>query len=128
MSNSVFIKFGEVAKKVLLDKKEVTFFALFLRVDLLNTEGIEKYDLIISAPWIDEDDTKEISEYIFGILIRELGAEILANFFQKLELFNSNTSFIRALTREAGSVSDMQIRENIDGIKKAYVYLSNPED
>jgi hypothetical protein len=51
-----FDKFIELERKISNIKGDFTLFALFLRED-----SIDKWDLIIAAPWIETDQKKALS-------------------------------------------------------------------
>lgn len=66
-------KFARLESQLAAEKGDFALFALFLREDVP-----DRWDLIVSAPWIDEDKQKAVA-YLVGEIKSKLGEEDLTN-------------------------------------------------
>ncbi len=64
-------KFARLEAEIAQDRGDFTFFALFMREDVP-----DRWDLIVSAPWVGEDKRGAV-DYLIGQIKSKLGEEHL---------------------------------------------------
>lgn len=106
MDKKILAEFKKIDSEIRKDRGIPSFFALFLRTDILDTESTEKWDVLFSAPWINGKNKRKEREYIFTKLIKRFSPNDLSSFLQKLEVVDSKDPFIKAVTKKLGSISN----------------------
>jgi hypothetical protein len=108
----------EKLKKVLaelnLNHKQLWLFAM-LKMD----EIVDKWSLIVSAPWISDDSRSNDFEYIIGLLKKELTGEELST-IARLVLLDKDDHLVEELLKKntGDSVKEEAVNGNVvhDGI------------
>ncbi|MCR4311159.1 MAG: hypothetical protein NUV54_01140 [Candidatus Taylorbacteria bacterium] len=106
MDKKILTELKKIDSEIRKDRGIPSFFAIFLRTDILDTENAEKWDLLFSASWINERNKRKEREYIFTKLIKRFSPNELSGFLQKLEVVNSKDPFIKAITKKLGLISN----------------------
>lgn len=88
----------EIAEK----KGDFTFFAIFLRADALGN-----WDLVVSAPWLEERRLKPLGEFI-DLLTKSIGRQSLRHFARIVTLNPRDPSLKKVVS--AYSVDDGEVR------------------
>lgn len=89
-------------REIALQRGEFTLFALFKRSDALGT-----WDLVVSAPWLDEDDWNALGEFT-QLLGNHIGEEQLKELARVVTLDTSDPALNAVLA--AVSVDDGEVR------------------
>ena len=83
-------------------KGDLTLFALFRR-----TDGLGAWDLIVSAPWLEESKYKAVSE-IVDLLVESIGRKSLVD-FARVEPIPANNPTIKFIVKNY-PVDDGELR------------------
>lgn len=115
-------KFNNILRQIQNDKGIVTLF-MILRME----EVTDKWSVILSAPWANDEDKDEIFLYIRTLLINHLDQNELLS-IARIGLLKGDDKIVRAVTNnisvQNGSV---QLKNTyLDGLKifDAYVFQS----
>jgi hypothetical protein len=134
IKDSIIKRLVRVEKEISSKKGSFILFALFQRMDIWNEKNQEKWDLVISAAWINDKNMQNERKYIFNSLLKELKGEEIAGFIEKLNFIDPKDQFIRLITKSIGlrehEVSDVKPidEEKKHGISNAYVITSRPQN
>lgn len=114
-------KFARLESQIAHEKGDFTLFALFLREDVP-----DRWDLIVSAPWVGEDKESAVS-YLVGQIKSKLGEQDLTS-LSRIVLIDPEDVAVQNLNRaiqvEHGNV---EVRDsNFSGlaIKHAHIITS----
>lgn len=112
-------KFREILRSIVAAHADVYLFAL-LQMD----EFIDKWSVIVSAPWIDDSNRQEVFEEIRHLMVTHLSAEEIVS-IARLGIFNRDEHLISELLKlEAGArIEDQPINGNI--VHKGHILASN---
>src|ERR1044072_8186010 len=100
-------KYAQIRDEILAEKGELTLFALFLR------EGVEdRWDLIVSAPWLERDEAAGL-KYVTKKLVSKLSERELLE-VSRVVIMNQADPALRKLLRVVVDESDVHEFENID--------------
>jgi hypothetical protein len=91
-------KLEEVADAVEAKRGPFALFGLFLRED-----SFGQWDLVVSAPWLEEGKLKALGEFV-EILARVIGQEAMLSFSRVVTL-NRDEPALRAILDEVGEAS-----------------------
>jgi hypothetical protein len=134
IKESIIKRLVRVEKEISSKKGSFILFALFQRMDIWNEKNQEKWDLVISASWINDKNMQNERKYIFNSLLKELKGEEIAGFIEKLNFINPKDQFIRLITKsiglrehESGDAKSID-EEKKHGISNAYVITSRPQN
>jgi hypothetical protein len=128
-------KLKKIDSEIRKDRGVPSFFAAFLRTDILNKQNIEKWDLLFSASWINQKSKRKEREYIFSKLIKKFSPNELSSFLQKLDIINSKDPFIKEVTKKLGLISNDTVLveglligsgKNSISITRSFIFSSTP--
>ena len=85
-------KFRELESRIAEERGAFVLFALFLRED-----APDRWDLIVSAPWIGSDNGTAV-DYFVGQIKQRLGKEILTS-LSRIVVVDPQADAVRAITR-----------------------------
>jgi hypothetical protein len=96
-------KFVQIRSEIIAEKGELTFFALFLR------EGVEdRWDLLVAAPWLDQDEATALRYLAKKITSKLTEREMLE--LSRIVLIEQNDPGLKKLLRNT-IVEDGAVRE-----------------
>ncbi len=114
-------KFGDIEKKIEQKFDGFVLFGLFLPEDAPN-----KWDLVISAPWLKRDDIDTLKN-ISQIINEELKDDIVK--LSKFVVLETNDSFVKAINTivnvKNGSTEFINCEFNSLHIKHAFIITSH---
>ena len=113
-------KFKKILAKMKLEKGNVFIFAL-LKMDELT----DKWSVILSAPWAEEDDS-DTFKYVFNLIESELTSEEFSS-IARVGIFPKTDYFVEFLLKHG--ISTPLTNEKINGtqVHEGYIIESNPE-
>lgn len=132
MTSNLKDKLQLFLKKLEEKRGAIKLAALFLRVDLLDESAVERWDLVISASWVEEDKIDLLTEDIFSEMIKTIGGSEIASFLQKLVLLKNDAVFVHDITQKLGVISSYTENQvfsvpNSDVVvRKMITFISNP--
>jgi len=102
-------KLKEILKTMKLEGNPVWLFA-FLKMD----EIVDKWSLIISAPWVNEENREEKFKYIINLLKSNLNEEELSSIARIVVLSKDSYLSQELLKKKSGDlIKDEKINGNI---------------
>lgn len=114
-------RFVELERAIAEEKGGFAVFALFLREDAL-----DKWDLIVAAPWIEEE-RKDALSYVTRKVQAAFTAEELSQ-ISRIVLLDVDNPAVEAVHQAVGTIRHQQaeVRDNFFGlhIKHAYIVTS----
>jgi hypothetical protein len=114
-------KFKEILSKIKADKGEVYLFGL-LKMD----ELLEKWTVLLSAPWSTEATKKEDFEYIRDLIRSTLSSEEFSN-VARLGILSKDAHLIQLLLKyQSGTEIAGETKLNGNVIHQGYIIVSNP--
>lgn len=138
MDKQILNKLKRIDLEIRKEKGVPTFFAAFLRTDILQAQDLEKWDLLFSAAWVNEKNRRKEREYIFTKLIKKFKPDELSSFLQKLDVIDRKDPFIKGVVQNLGVIDDKDKKamlfeelsvgkgKNLIVIKSAYIFSSTP--
>lgn len=114
-------KFREILLKIKADKGEVYLFGL-LKMD----ELVEKWTVLLSAPWSTEATKKEDFEYIRNLIKNTLSSEEFSN-VARLGILSKDAHLIQLLLRyqpDTEIANETKLNGNV--VHQGYILVSNP--
>lgn len=116
-------KFREILRKIVEKKGQVTLFAILKMDDL-----IDRWTVVLSAPWSTEDTRKEDFELIKTLIIEILNEEERAT-VARIGIFQKEEQIIRALSQyKQGSLITDTVKINGSVVHEAYILYSESEE
>lgn len=113
-------KFKTILAKIQADKGEVYLFVL-LKMD----ELVEKWTVLLSAPWSSEATKKEDFEYVRDLIRANLDSEEISN-VARLGILPKDTHLIQLLLKYQSGSIDSETKLNGNVIHQGYIIVSNP--
>lgn len=114
-------KFKEILSKIKADKGEIYLFGL-LKMD----ELVEKWTVLLSAPWSTEATKKEDFEYIRNLIKSTLSSEEFSN-VARLGILSKDAHLIQLLLRyQPDSEIPNETKLNGNVVHQGYILVSNP--
>jgi hypothetical protein len=118
-------KFKAIEREIADERGGVVLFALFEREDLPG-----KWDVVISAPWVD-DSRREALDYVIGIAHSRLTREEIIS-VSKYVLLRPSEEFVREVNKivqvEHGLAEVRDLVVNGMAMTRAYIITSRPQD
>ncbi len=114
-------KFKAMLSTIVKEKGEVSFFGI-LKMD----ELLEKWTVLLSAPWSSEATKKEDFEYIRNLIIKTLNSEEISS-IARLGILSKDSHLIQLLLKyHPGTdiTSDTKLNGNV--IHAGSIIASNP--
>jgi hypothetical protein len=114
-------KFKTILAQIQKDKGIVYFFGL-LKMD----ELLEKWTVLISAPWSSEATKKEDFQYIRNLLINTLSSEEISN-VARLGILSKDAHLIQLFLKyqpDTEITAETKLNGNI--VHEGYILASNP--
>lgn len=118
-------KFAQIRSEIIADRGELTLFALFLR------EGVEdRWDLLVAAPWLDDDEAAAL-RYLSRKLNTKLSDREMIE-LSRIVLIEQGDPGLRTLLRDT-VVEDGKVREIENSkfaglsLSRAIIFEANPE-
>lgn len=111
-------KLVAMEREISEERGTFALFALFLREDAL-----DKWDLVASAPWLEEDK-KESLAYLSDRLRSHLTQEELLS-FSRIVLIDRDNPFLEAVQRAVSSEHrDVEVKDsNFFGLEISHAYI-----
>lgn len=98
-------KFAQIRSEIIADRDELTLFALFLRQD-----AGDRWDLVVAAPWVDDDEAAAL-RYMSKILNAKLSDREMLE-LSRIVLIEQNDPGLKKLLRdnfvEGGDVHEIE--------------------
>jgi hypothetical protein len=121
--NEIIKKLKEVRDRIIdeKDKSLLRFFGLIARTDLEN-----KYDLLISADWLEKSNSEKDLIYVIDSLKKEFTDDF--DFLSQIVLLIPSEEFIQTLLRmlpkDVDEVSNFKLADNYE-LKQIYILYLN---
>jgi hypothetical protein len=118
-------KFVQLRSEIIADRGELTLFALFLR-----GEVDDRWDLLVAAPWVDDDEAGALRYLSRKVAAKLSEREIIE--LSRIVLIEQNHPGLKELLRET-VVEDGIVRqiENLEfaglSLRRAIIFEANPE-
>jgi len=111
-------KLVAMEREISEERGTFALFALFLREDAL-----DKWDLVASAPWLEEDKKKSLA-YLSDRLRSHLTDEELLS-FSRIVLIDQDNPFLEAVQRAVSSEHrDVEVKDsNFFGLEISHAYI-----
>jgi len=113
-------KFRQILEEIKKQKGDVYLFAI-LKMD----EFTDKWSVILSAPWINNNNVRENFVFLREIMIRNFSNEEMAS-IATLGVFTKDEHIIEELLKyKEGTMINEQVKINGNIIHEAYILASN---
>jgi len=122
---NIITKFQTIYNSVRTEKGSFTLF-MILKMD----EYTDKWSILISAPWITQDNKSEIFKYLAGIISSKLTQQEVTT-IARLGLFLPNEHLVTLFTGtfrvQANSAPIKLVNTKVNGyqVHEAYIYESS---
>ncbi len=114
-------KFKDILAKIKTERGEVYLFGL-LKMD----ELLEKWTVLLSAPWSTEETKKEDFEFVRDLIKNTLSSEEFSN-VARLGILSKDAHLIQLLFKyQSDTEINGETKLNGNIIHQGYIFVSNP--
>lgn len=112
-------KLQDILRKIVDKRGQVSLFAILKMDDL-----IDKWTVVLSAPWATENSRKEDFEFIKNLITETLSEEERAS-IARIGIFSKEEQIIRSLSQyKAGSFIADSVKINGNVVHEAHILAS----